>query len=152
MNLNDAKQKLAAILQTPQEARKGTTGYLIDKWHKTNGLRQRMESIVTKLRHDLEEAESQHLKAIGAQESIEAMLLEFDAPAATGGEPTGKLDPSEPRTLPPELVDIKAKAEAKRAEALALAGRMRGAAGGPLLPPTPPDSDEAGGKGKEGLS
>jgi len=91
--MDERKQKLIALLNTPSAERKGTAGYLVDKWHMLHDAREKLGNIVTRKEAELNEARTQLVKAAGAVEAVEAMLVEFDAKASNVEQSAPPLPP-----------------------------------------------------------
>lgn len=148
--MDDRKQRLIALLNTPPAERKGTSGYLVDKWHFLHDARTKLESIVNRKEAELNEARTQYTKAAGAVEAVEAMLLEFDAKAANPDQPAQPLPPpreSQPPQPPPEGATDPVVEEARRRalEKMKGARAAAAAAGVPaLLRPVPEEGTKKG--------
>lgn len=115
-------QKVSRILAVPPDQRKGTVGYLVDRWHQMAREYQMLEAEVVRSDRVAAEARTQFTKAHGALEAIERMIGEHEEPTAQKGEPAD----GEP--LPPPQ-PIRRRAEVEKALAEAEAARKAAAEG-----------------------
>lgn len=152
--MDERKQRLIALLNTPPAERKGTSGYLVDKWHAIHEAKTKLDSIVSRKELELNEARTQQVKAAGAVEAVEAMLLEFDAKASNAEQPAPPLPPPLPVELPQPHSggEGDSRAEELRRKAQERVERARGAAaaaGAPaLMRPVPTKEGDAERKGE----
>lgn len=152
--MDERKQRLIALLNTPPAERKGTAGYLVDKWHMLHEAKTRLEAITARKEAELNEARTQLVKAAGAVEAVEAMLVEFDAKASNVEQPAPPLPPPLPGAddpqPPPEGLDPAVEEARRKAQARVAGARAAAAAAGFPVPirPVPTKEGDATKKGE----